>query len=289
MATPAPRYVVPNVLSRLDPVRAPVPLVYDSPHSGRAYPPEFDFVPPFEVIRRGEDAYVDEMIASAAHEGASVLNCEFPRTFIDVNRDVVDIDEQLLDAPWPGEVRSYPRGSIFGSGLVWRLALGEVPIYDHKLSIEEVQHRIDAYYQPYHDMLGWLLKRQHRRFGAVWHINWHSCPPLDRLNDNRPVADFILGDRDGSSCEPEFTAVVETFLKEQGFQVARNAPFKGAHVVAHYGKPEQGFHSLQIEMNRKLYLRGDTTDKSDNFEAHQQVLERLTSQVAAFVRERIAP
>ena len=50
------------------------------------------------------------------------------------------------------------------------------PIYDRKLTLAEVRHRIQAYYEPYHAALSRAIGDTVRRFGAVWHLNLHSMP-----------------------------------------------------------------------------------------------------------------
>ena len=47
----------------------------------------------------------------------------------------------------------------------------------------------------------------------------------------RARGDFVLGDRDGTTCEPEFTAFIATTLAEMGYAVAINDPYKGVELV----------------------------------------------------------
>ena len=91
-----------DVLRRRDPVVAPLPLVLDSPHSGSDYPADFKHLPPREVVRQAEDSYVDELYAMAPEVGATLVEALFPRSYIDPNRSLADIDPALLSAPWPG-------------------------------------------------------------------------------------------------------------------------------------------------------------------------------------------
>ena len=151
-----------------------LPIVIDSPHSGTAYPADFGYSAPFELLRRGEDLYVDRLYENAPQHGATFVAAHFPRAYIDPNRLLADIDEALLDAPWPGEVATGPKTKL-GIGLIWRL-LGQVPVYQRKLSVAEVQQRIERCYRPYHAALDQAIDGAYRQFGAVWHLNVHSMP-----------------------------------------------------------------------------------------------------------------
>ncbi len=132
------------------------------------------------------------------------------------------------------------------------------PLYDRKLSHDEVRHRIAACWVPYHDHLKATLDAAHARFGKVWHINCHSMPAVAaQFATDKPGMvhpDFVLGDRDGATAGPEFHTFVADWLRARGYNVAVNDPYKGVEIVRRYGQPSQGRHSLQIEVNRKLYM-----------------------------------
>ena len=139
--------------------------------------------------------------------GAPLLAATFPRAYIDANRAPDEIDELLLDRPWPGAVNASPKVRL-GKGLIWRMLDDGTPLYDRKLPVEEVEHRIAACWKPYHAALRQLLDGAHRKFGKVWHINCHSMPSVagayatDQPGLVHP--DFVLGDRDGSTSDPAF-------------------------------------------------------------------------------------
>ena len=118
-----------------------------------------------------------------------------------------------------------------------------------------MRHRIRAYYEPYHAALSQAIGRVEQRFGAVWHLNLHSMPndAYERLGrqSEHPLADFVLGDRDGTTCEPEFIALIEKALRDLGYTVARNDPYKGVQLIAQIGQPALNRHSLQVEIRRR--------------------------------------
>ena len=280
--------ILPEILIRHDPETGdgrpePVPVVFDSPHSGTMYPPDFEYAAPFDVMRRAEDAFVDELFASAPDHGAALLAALFPRSYVDPNRHEHEVDTLLLNEPWPHPILHTHRSSR-GLGVVRRLVRATVPVYDRRLSVVEVQSRIARYHRPYHDELQTMLSDAHGRFGAVWHVNCHSMKSTAK---GRQRADIVLGDRDGATCEAEFTEFVRETIEDMGYSVALNHPFKGAELVIRHGDPAAGRHSLQIEINRGLYMDEARIEKSEGFAALRADIDRLIAAIADFARARL--
>lgn len=274
---------------RHDPATPQVPIVLDSPHSGTTYPDDFGACVPIHKLRQAEDTYVDELFGSAPSVGATLLAARFPRAYIDPNRSLLDMDVALLEAPWPGP--TVPgRKTERGIGLIWRLLDTGEPIYDRKLSIAEVTRRITQYHQPYQKAVKDALDVTHAQFGAVWHLNCHSMPAVSTaISDEGPGVprpDFVLGDRDGSTCAAEFTHFVRERLVQMGYAVKVNDPYKGVELVRAFSDPGTGRHSLQIEVNRRLYMDERTREKSAGFAALSGDLRSLLMAIAAFAAER---
>lgn len=270
----------------------PVPLVCDSPHSGVQYPDDFGHVVPFEQLRGAEDTDVHVLWQALPSVGATLLAANFPRAYIDPNRDIDDIDPAMLAEPWPTPLRPSEKTRL-GIGLVWRDAgkNGRWPIYDRKLPVAEVQRRIDTYHAPYHAAMREQIEAAHARFGAVWHLNLHSMPADSyeglQIQSDHPLADFVLGDRDGSTAAPEFTALVADALRRRGFRVALNDPFKGVALIARLGRPAERRHSLQIEIHRGLYMNETTRERSAGFTALQQALAAVAREIADYVKDQV--
>ena len=271
------------------PRRESVPLVLDSPHSGTDYPEDFRAAVARELLRQAEDSYVDELYASGPDVGATLITARFPRSYIDANRSLLDIDASLLEAPWPGPAIPSAKTQK-GIGLIWRVLDSGESIYARKLGIEEVKQRIVRYHQPYQRAVKDALDRAHRHFGGVWHLNLHSMPAISgRISEEGPGkarADFVLGDRDGSTCEPGFTAAVADALRALGYQVKVNDPYKGVELVRAFSDPKAGRHSLQVEVNRKLYMDERTREKTPGFAELKRNLDALLGTVAAYAAER---
>ena len=268
-----------------------LPLVFDSPHSGTAYPADFDYACPFDILEKAEDKYVDELFCAAPDKGAAFLYAEFPRSYIDVNRCARDIDTDLLEDIWPEEINPTPR-SHAGIGLIRRLVKPGVPLYNRNLKVNEIKHRIENYYVPYHEALGQTIEDLHYNHGQVWHINCHSMPSQEtgslRASPSKSV-DFVLGDRDGTSCDLHFTHAVRDFLKGLGYRVTINDPYKGVELVRRYSNPATGRHSLQIEISRSLYMNEQTYKKSIQFNKLKNNIDRLIEFCADYVQAQALP
>lgn len=269
-----------------EPTAPRIPLVCDSPHSGTNYPLDFKTVLPRLELRAAEDTHVEALWGAAPALGATLLEAHFPRSYLDLNRSLDDIDPALLDGPWPTPL-SPGEKTCLGSGLIWRSVKGQ-PLYDGPLSVAEVQQRIDRCYRPYHAALSDAVAQNQARFGALWHLNLHSMPnnAYERLQikSPRPLADFVLGDRDGSTCEPGFVALVEAHLRAKGYTVARNDPYKGVALIARIGQPALNRHSLQIEIRRPIYMDEQTRERSADFGTVQRDITELLQVMGAYLK-----
>jgi N-formylglutamate amidohydrolase len=274
---------MPGIFVRRDPPTGAAhraPLVVDSPHSGRLYPADFGHALPHGTMRRAEDAWVDELFWDAPRHGAVFLAAEFPRAYVDPNRHEHDLDGDLTDEPLPPHAKPTYR-SEWGLGVVRRLLGPREPIYDRRLTVEEIHRRIESYHRPYHDALGTLLDDAHREFRCVYHLNCHSMLSKSR---GRMRPDFVLSDCDGESCAGAFLDFVRERLSAMGYAVAINDPFKGGEIVRRYGRPIEERHSLQIEIRRGLYMDEQAVEKSDGFGALRASLDELVGAVADFAR-----
>jgi N-formylglutamate deformylase len=274
---------IPGVLWRRDPPCGALPLVFDSPHSGSEYPAEFAYCCPLPVLRRAEDAYVDELYAAAPAHGATLIAARFPRSYIDVNRAADDIDPAVVAGALPSFFRPRPVTRV---GLVRRHAQPGVPIYQRKLSPDDILERIERYHAPYHRVLDEACDRLHGEFGAIWHVNCHSMPSYGNRRDGLKGehGDFVLGDRDGTTCTGEFTDFAARFLRGLGYDVRVNEGYKGVEIVRRQGRPAENRHSLQIEVDRSLYMDQRTLQKLPGFDRLKADLDALVAALGEFVR-----
>jgi N-formylglutamate deformylase len=276
-----------RLLAQLGPAAAAVPLVLDSPHSGREFPADFDAAVTRFDLREGEDCFVDELYLPATELGVPLLAALFPRTYLDPNRHHGDIDLELIEGGhWPHE--HVPSGKArIGKALVWRTLDDGRAIYDRKLRVDEVVARIERCHAPYHARLRALLDDTHARFGVVYHINCHSMPAVGGKQgeggEGEPRAEFVLGDRDGTTCDPAFTGFVRATLVAMGYSVAVNNPYKGVELVKAYSDPRARRHSLQVEINKKLYMDEASRTKHEGFAPLQANLTRLVEAINDYI------
>ena len=266
----------------LAPTEQTLPFIFSSPHSGRVYPKAFLQATRLDgtAIRRSEDSFVDEIVGAAPSLGAPLLKAHFPRAFVDPNREAYELDPAMFDTPLPQYVNTRSPRVLAGLGTIARVVRDGAEIYRHKLSFQEALARIDTYYKPYHATLRGLLESTHKTFGHAVLIDCHSMPsvggPLDQdIGASRP--DIILGDRFGTSCARRLTDTIERVLTLQGFAVVRNNPYAGGYTTEHYGRPMVGLHTLQIEINRALYMDEERIERTAG-------LRRVTTAFTTMIR-----
>ncbi|TFZ03253.1 N-formylglutamate amidohydrolase [Ramlibacter rhizophilus] len=263
-------------------------LVLDSPHSGTAYPEDFRFCCEHGVLRRAEDTHVEALYDFAPSLGVAWIEALFPRSYLDANRNVTEIDLELLDEPWPGECASDPAVLAkvrLGKGLIWRCTDDGVPLYDRRLGVAEVQARIEQCWKPYHASVAAAIEAAHARHGYSIHINCHSMPAVaaSHATDFPGLvhADFVVGDRDGSTSSPALSRWLCEQLQDLGYSVSYNHPYKGVELVRRYGDPAHGRHSIQLEINRGLYMNEDTLQRHEGFERLKANLRSLVGRLLA--------
>jgi N-formylglutamate deformylase len=268
-----------------------LPLVIDSPHSGIQLPADFHTLASLPQLQTGWDAFVDELWRPATKQGASLLAARVSRMYIDLNRAPDDIAPDLLDGTWPSKLNPTPYSSR-GMGLIRQWALPEQPMYSAPLPVAAVQHRIQRYYSPYHQRLKQLLDQRHNQFGAVWHIDCHSMKSRGNamnIDAGANRADIVVGNRDGQSAEDHFTALIVDSFRELGYSVSLNNPYKGGYLTQCYANPQQQRHSVQIEINRQLYMDESAFCRHQGFAVLQQHLQQVTARLADYITSTLTP
>lgn len=244
------------------PERWTAPVIIASPHSGSIYPPAFRTrsLLTLAQLRRNEDMFVDRLIGLAVDAGAPLLSAHFPRCYVDVNRAPDDLPQAWSDRPITVSVRAQA-----GIGVVPTHIGERTPIYRRVPSKADAQARIATLYHPYHAALQELIDQCRERFGRALLIDCHSMPGFAPMGSRRP--DIVLGDRFGKACHPETLFRVRQILQDADFSVAVNYPYAGGYVTRHYGQPDIGVETIQIEVNRDLYLNPVTLAPKRGYDA----------------------
>jgi N-formylglutamate deformylase len=276
-----------NPVSVTEPLRLDSAAVFSSPHSGRRYPEAFRNTSRLDslALRASEDAFVDDLFSCVPRYGAPLVAAEFPRAFCDPNRAEDELDPALIARFATRRPRTLRVSA--GLGVVPRIVAEGTSIYDGKLRLEEVRARIDCCYHPFHRCLTASIDRAMRRFGVALLIDCHSMPS-DNSRRGARRAEVVIGDCYGASASAEISDAAFVLFREAGFRVARNAPFAGGYITQQYGKPQQGHHAIQIEIDRDLYLDQSRVVPNARYRSLKRTIEPIIAELAS-LPHRLAP
>jgi N-formylglutamate amidohydrolase len=266
-------------------------VIFASPHSGKTYDAEFlarIALDPVS-IRSSEDAFVDRLFSAAPRFGAPLLVARAPRAYVDLNRGRDELDPTLIEGFAGGPFN--PRISS-GLGVIPRVVANGRPIYRGRIPRTEAEARLRQVWDPYHACLAELMADHVGRFGEAVLIDCHSMPheaieAVPRIGGRRP--DVVLGDRFGASAGKRIVEHVEAALAAAGLHVARNAPFAGAYVAERYGRPGQGLHVVQLEIDRALYMDERQVKPAPGFADFRRLMTGVVADIAQAGRPSCAP
>lgn len=260
------------------------PLVLDSPHSGTHYPTDFGFACDLSRLRRAEDTHVEKLYEFAPDLGVAWIEAHYPRSYLDANRNITEIDTTLVGETWPDPVETDPlvlSKVRLGKGLIWRMTDDGIPIYERQLSVAEVHERIDNCWRPYHAAVAAAIDAAHARHGYSIHLNCHSMPAVASSHatdfPGEAHADFVIGNRDESTASAHLSQQICEHLTGLGYSVSYNHPYKGVELVRRHSDPARQRHSIQVEINRKLYMNEETLEITGGFAALQTSLRSLVA------------
>lgn len=277
---------IPGVVRRTDPTGDAAPLVFDSPHTGLLFPDDFKPAIPLDICERVSDWFVEELFGACTRHGAILVEALFRRAYIDPNRDTADLDLSMVAGDWPDPV-AVTEKTKRGASLIWKVIDGETAIYPGKLPADLVRHRIETYWRPYHQTLRQALDETFERFGRVYHVDCHSMPEWGdaRWGDQgERRADFIVGTRDGTTAGSAFTELVVESLRASGYSVGVNDKFKGVELIRRYSDPAAGRQSLQIEVNRGIYMDEAAITRNERFAGTKAAITRMIEDLEAFAK-----
>ena len=281
MATSASQ---PPPFRRLGPERPATPVILSVPHAGRDYSDDLLRASrlPRPKLEALEDRLVDRLIWRAVAAGAAAFIADVPRAEIDLNRDEREIDPSMVvPRPHPSDLSDSPR-TRGGLGLVPARIAGAGAIWRQRLPASEISRRIERVYRPYHGALEAALAEARARFGVAILLDCHSMPPRAAAHE----AGIVLGDRYGASIAPELVAAAEAAARGAGFAVERNSPYAGGHITAWHGRPGEGIHALQLEIDRALYLAPDLKEPGPGFD---RVAALIAGIARALAERALAP
>ncbi len=262
-------------------------FVFNSPHSGAHYPDRFMAMSRLDrlSIRRSEDCYVDQLFGGAVALGAPLLAANFPRAYLDVNREPWELDPRMFVEPLPAFANVRSTRVAGGLGTVPRIVGEGQDIYAAKLPLAEAVSRVDALYKPYHMLLRTLLLEARTRNGHAVLVDCHSMPGSLKAGEGRARPDFVVGDRFGTAAAADLSQLAIWLLTSMGYVVAHNKPYAGGYITEHYGRPAKGFHAIQIEVNRRIYMDESNLRKLTGFQALAEDLTEFSARLIAGARD----
>ena len=250
-----------------EPAQWRAPIIFNSPHSGSVYPREFLNASRIDIValRRSEDSFMDELIGGLSDRGFPVVRVNFPRSYVDVNREPYELDPRMFNGRLPSFANTRSMRVAGGLGTIPRVVGDGQEIYRERLGVDDALTRIEALYKPYHRALRRLINKAHHAFGTVILVDCHSMPSIGMSREEPRRPDVVIGDRYSTSCAPLLPDIVEDTMVGLGYSVGRNKPYAGGFITEHYGNPVSGLHTIQIEINRAIYMDERLRERSARF------------------------
>ncbi len=235
------------------------PLIIASPHSGTIYPSDFLRRSRLDLrlLRRSEDAFVDELVSDAPSLGLPLICARYARAYVDLNRAPDELDPAMFSGKLPDHARCDSDRVAAGLGVIPRVAGIGLDIYSSRLPLEEAFARLDAVHRPYHAALRELIEEARNTHGYAVLLDCHSMPSAalpPTMRNGQPRPQVILGNRWGESCAPSVLTLVQEAIEAAGYRTALNTPYSGGYTTEAYGQPCRNVHVVQIEIDRSLYM-----------------------------------
>ena len=243
------------------------PIIFNSPHSGSVYPEQFLSASRIDLagLRRSEDLFMDELIGGLTDAGFPVVRVNFPRSYVDVNREPYELDPRMFTGRLPSFANTRSMRVAGGLGTIPRVVGDGEEIYRERLGVDDALGRIELLYKPYHRALRRLIHKAHQTFGTVILVDCHSMPSTGISLDEPKRPDIVIGDRYETSCAPQLPNVIDDVMSGLGYSLARNKPYAGGFITEHYGNPASGLHAVQLELNRAVYMDERRRERGPRF------------------------
>ncbi|MFZ3231059.1 MAG: N-formylglutamate amidohydrolase [Pseudobdellovibrio sp.] len=231
-----------------------VPFFVSIPHSGENVPELTPWLNnlPETVLMSDVDRFVDYLYEpSLALLKVPYEKTQWHRYAVDLNRVPEDIDCDSV-------VGSFNGSGKHADGYHWVKTKNEIQLMPVPMSLENHNKLTQLIYEPFHKSIRnhyELFKKNNHK--SVFHLDAHSMPSLGTRMHKDPGqlrADIVVSDCGAKSCSPKYRDLVIAAYVVAGFKVGYNWPYFGGRVTEVYGKPQQGQHAIQVELNRNLYM-----------------------------------
>lgn len=244
------------------------------PHSGETIPPGCDWLSqlPKEVLLRDVDRFVDALYLPVIEQfNLPYVKTQWHRYAADLNRTPEDIDQDSVIGA------SLPPGKM-PRGFHWVITTFNERLMPAPISKEQHQELVNLVYKPFHQAVqAEVAKFKSKNFKHWYHLDLHSMPSVGTSEHRDPGekrADIVISDSLGRSASPDFVDLVITSYVRSGFKVGYNWPYVGGRITEQYGHPQKGHHTVQVELNRALYMNEETKDQASDFLVTQKKLTK---------------
>ena len=260
--------------------RNALPVCLSVPHSGRAYTPMLiaNAVQGRRALEALEDPLVDRLAWRAIAAGTGAVIQPVPRAAIDCNRGEDEVDPAAIAAISAAPVGPRARN---GLGLIASRTHRHGALWRRPIDRAEFERRVETVHRPYHRAIEQALDTLAITHGEALLIDCHSMPPRPRAE-----ADIVIGDLHGTSAAAWLSDAAAAIARDHGFRVARNDPYAGGAIVARHGRPGDGIHAIQLEIDRASYLGRDLRTPGPGFDRVAQLIEALAQGLGKFLLGR---
>lgn len=219
------------------------PLLVSMPHVGTLIP---DDLQPRYVNRalqvEDTDWHLEALYDFVRDSGASLIVPHYSRYVIDLNR--------------PSENTPMYAGTNNTELCPTRFFTGDA-LYRPGMEPDEseIARRIVRYWSPYRSALEAELTRLRQTHGHAVLFDAHSIrSELPWLFEGR-LPDLNLGTASGSSTSQSLrNALAQVLTSQRNFSHVVDGRFKGGHITRHFGRPQEGWHAIQLEMCWSCYM-----------------------------------
>lgn len=243
------------------------------PHSGERVPEETPWLQslPEEILMCDVDRFVDRLYEPSLEKfKIPYVKTEWHRYAGDLNRLAEDVDA--------GSVVGHktPEGP-FLRGFHWVITTTEYRLMPHPMPLETHETLVQKIYEPFHKSVRNLAQKLRANSKDVYHLDAHSMPSMGTSQHRDPGerrADIVVSDSLGKSCSKAYRDLVIAAYVTAGFKVGYNWPYVGGRLTEQYGRPEQHHHTIQVELNRDLYMDEKTKKLKDSHREIQKKIEK---------------
>jgi N-formylglutamate deformylase len=229
------------------------PLLVTIPHSGERVPSETPWLAklPEVLLMYDVDRYVDRLYEPEIKKlGLHHVKTDWHRYAIDLNRLPDDIDESSVEG------HKNPAGK-FARGLHWTITTAGAKLQPHPMTQALHDELVKKYFEPFHADVRSAMSKLRATAKVIYHLDAHSMPSVGTKEHKDPGerrAEIVISDCNGTSCSGEYRDLVVAAYEQAGFKTRVNWPYIGGRVIETYGRPKDGVHSIQVELNRDLYM-----------------------------------